>query len=111
MIVRLPECRTGSRTLHALRAYWATNLLEASGYRDTVHEAYKRFLEINGDLLGVCTDWQMRPGPDGQPVLNDHGAVIDRGRPCAIDQLSSHDRKGAILNRSKPIGNALQLSD
>ena len=47
--------------------------LEAGGYRDLVHEGYKRFLEINGDLLGVCTDWQMRPGPDGQPAHNDHG--------------------------------------
>src|SRR3954469_13011174 len=47
--------------------------LETGGYRDTVHEAYKRFLEINGDLLGVCTDWQMRPGPAGQPGLNAPG--------------------------------------
>lgn len=46
--------------------------LAAAAYRDVVHGAYKRFLEINGELLGVCTDWQMRPGPDGQPVLNDH---------------------------------------
>src|SRR3954470_5060720 len=54
--------------------------LEAGGYRDTVHAGYQRFLEINSNLLGVCTDWQMRPGPAGQPVLNDHSdPSYDRG--------------------------------
>ncbi|MDQ1395953.1 MAG: hypothetical protein QOG64_1212 [Acidimicrobiaceae bacterium] len=58
----------------------------ASGCRDAVDASYRRFLEINGELLAVCTDWQMRPGPDGQPVLNDHadadydGGVIARLR-------------------------------
>src|SRR4051794_16565164 len=30
--------------------------LQAAAYRDTVHKSYQRFLEINGDLLSVCTD-------------------------------------------------------
>jgi hypothetical protein len=45
---------------------------DGAAYTDPVDNNYRRFLEINGDLLGVCTDWQMRPGPGGQPVINDH---------------------------------------
>ena len=63
--------------------------VEAAGCRDTVDDAYRRFLDVNRDLLQVCTDWQMRPGPDGSQVVNDHSdakydqAVI--GRLRAID--------------------------
>src|SRR5437773_879153 len=44
----------------------------AAGYREAVQRGYTRFLDVNADLLAVCTDWQMRSGPDDQPVLNDH---------------------------------------
>ncbi|HUP85575.1 MAG TPA: hypothetical protein VM143_07905 [Acidimicrobiales bacterium] len=41
--------------------------LEVSGTRDVVEDGYRRFLELNSALLGVCTDWQLRNG-----ALNDH---------------------------------------
>ncbi|MHB1488433.1 MAG: MarR family transcriptional regulator [Acidimicrobiales bacterium] len=45
--------------------------LESAGCREAVEGCYRRFLEANADMLGVCTDWQMRP--DGmEPVPNDH---------------------------------------
>ena len=36
--------------------------LEAAGERDTIDSAYRRFLGVNGDLLAVCTDWQLKNG-------------------------------------------------
>src|SRR5258706_14492536 len=33
--------------------------LQACGARDAVFDAYKRFLDLNNDLLGICTAWQM----------------------------------------------------
>ena len=45
------------------------------GARDAIHDAYKRFLGVNGELLEVCTDWQLRNG-----ALNDHSdAAYDEG--------------------------------
>lgn len=43
--------------------------LDARGVRDDVLLAYKRFLGLNTDLLGVCTAWQMKD----ETTLNDHG--------------------------------------
>ena len=63
--------------------------VEAAGCRDTVDAAYRSFLDVNRDLLQVCTDWQMRTGPSGEQVVNDHSdskydqAVIARLR--AVD--------------------------
>jgi hypothetical protein len=45
--------------------------LDASSARDKVEAGYRRFLEINRDLLTTCTDWQLRPS-NGEPVPNDH---------------------------------------
>ncbi len=42
--------------------------LDAAGCRDALDAAYRRFLALNGQMLAVCTDWQMR---DAQ-TLNDH---------------------------------------
>ena len=59
--------------------------LDRAGMRDRVDECYRRFLDVNHKLLGVCTEWQMRT-VDGRQVLNDHGddgydrAVISRLR-------------------------------
>jgi hypothetical protein len=66
--------------------------LDASGVdRADIEQAYRAFLSVNGELLRVCTDWQMRTGSGAAPVLNHHGDgdydgdVIDRlGR---IDDL------------------------
>jgi hypothetical protein len=45
--------------------------LEAAGCRAAVHGSYKRFLDLNAELLGVCTAWQLRE-VGGQSVVNDH---------------------------------------
>jgi hypothetical protein len=46
--------------------------LELSGQRAIVFDAYERFLPVNGDFKRVCTDWQLRESPSGEPVPNDH---------------------------------------
>lgn len=58
--------------------------LQAAGARPVVERGYRRFLGANEELLGLCTDWQLRPGPDGEQIINDHSdaehdaAVIKR---------------------------------
>ncbi|MCC6436955.1 MAG: transcriptional regulator [Acidimicrobiales bacterium] len=42
--------------------------LDEAGCRDAVRAAYEQFLTLNGQMLAVCTDWQMK---DPQ-TLNDH---------------------------------------
>jgi hypothetical protein len=63
--------------------------VQAAGCRDQVDAAYRRFLEVNGDLLEVCTAWQMRTGSNGDQALNDHSdAEYDKqviGRLRAVD--------------------------
>lgn len=45
--------------------------LDAHGVRDAIHAAYAQFLRHNGDLLAVCTAWQLRED-DGPSTINDH---------------------------------------
>lgn len=53
--------------------------LDAHGVRDAVHTAYRRFLGHNGDLLAVCTAWQLRD-VEGTSTINDHSdADYDAG--------------------------------
>jgi hypothetical protein len=42
--------------------------LDALGRRAAVMDAYKRFLDLNTDLLGICTAWQMKD----EATINDH---------------------------------------
>jgi len=67
--------------------------LEERGVRDAVFDAYKRFLDLNNDLLGVCTAWQMRD----EATINDHSDVAyDQG---IIDQLHAlHGRVEPIIS-------------
>ena len=71
--------------------------LDASGARDAVHGCYSRFLEINHDMLAVCTAWQLR-GSEGSQTINDHSdaaydaeviqrlvGIHDRVRPVTVD--------------------------
>jgi len=71
--------------------------LDASGARDVVKSAYERFLEINQDMLVVCTSWQLRD-VDGAQAINDHSdpgydasvveglmGIHDRVRPITVD--------------------------
>jgi len=63
--------------------------LGAAGCRAPLDAAYRGFLKLNGDMLALCTDWQLRPDAGGEPVSNDHGdAEYDAGviaRLGAID--------------------------
>ena len=58
--------------------------LAANGLRDEIHAGYRRFLALNGELLALCTAWQMRERPGAEPVMNDHrdaaydAAVVER---------------------------------
>ena len=71
--------------------------LEESGARDVIKGAYERFLELNQDMLAVCTSWQLRD-IDGAQAINDHSdgdydaAVVqrlvgihDQVRPVTVD--------------------------
>ena len=91
--------------------------LEASGGRAAVDAAYRRFLEVNRDMLGVCTDWQLR-AVDGQQVVNDHAdaaydadvvqrlvGIHDRVRPITADLRDVLDRFGRYGERLR---NALE---
>ena len=82
--------------------------LDAAGCRATVDDAYRRFLALNADMLGVCTAWQVR----GE-AMNDHSdaaydkdvidqllGVHDRVRPVTADlrdALARYDRYGERL--------------
>jgi hypothetical protein len=58
------------------------------GCRPALVEAYRRFLDVNGDLLAVCTDWQVRDG-----VPNDHADA-------------AHDEK--VVARLRAVDEAVQ---
>jgi hypothetical protein len=59
--------------------------LDVHRVRDAVHAAYARFLRHNGDLLEVCTAWQLRE-IDGKSAVNDHSdPSYDAG---VIEQLA-----------------------
>ena len=61
--------------------------LDACNARDRIRDAYKRFLDLNNDLLGVCTAWQMKD----EATINDHSdASYDRE---VIAQLVDLHRK------------------
>jgi hypothetical protein len=74
--------------------------LAAAGAGTVVREGYERFLAVNAELLGVCTDWQVRDG-----VPNDHAdagydaavigrlrAIDDAIRPVVADLAEALDR-------------------
>ena len=46
--------------------------LDATGERERVQGAYDLFLQLNGQMLQVCTDWQVRNDQGDEQVLNDH---------------------------------------
>ncbi|MFE1167049.1 transcriptional regulator [Nocardiopsis sp. NPDC058789] len=45
--------------------------LDATGTRSLVEHAYGGFLDLNPELLDLCTAWQLRT-VDGVPTVNDH---------------------------------------
>ena len=91
--------------------------LDAAGARPVVDDAYRRFLELNVDLLAVCTDWQMRD-VGGTPTPNDHAdgayddAVIERlaglneqVQPICDDLAATLDRFSGYAGR---LGHAVE---
>lgn len=66
--------------------------LDEHGVRDEVEDAYRRFRTFNGDLLEVCTAWQLRPvGGTREP--NDHtDATYDAGVRQRLLQLDAQVR-------------------
>jgi hypothetical protein len=72
--------------------------LDAAGARGAVEQGYRQFLEFNGELLNVCTDWQLRDG-----TLNDH-VDTDYDRQV-IERLGDVDAK--VQPVTKDLGNAL----
>ncbi|WP_436795505.1 transcriptional regulator [Actinospongicola halichondriae] len=75
----------------------AEELAEA-GVRPVVEAAYGDFLEFNGQLLAVCTAWQLRE-VDGETHINDHS---DPEHDRAV-----HDRLEALHERVVPVLDAL----
>jgi hypothetical protein len=64
--------------------------LAESGARDDVKSGYERFLEINHEMLSVCTAWQLRE-TEGAQAINDHSdAAYDAGVIQRL--LGIHDR-------------------
>jgi len=66
--------------------------LDATGFRAVVDGAYRRFLELNPELLTVTTGWQMKD----ETTLNAHDdEEYDRG---IVEQLGDlHDRVEPVL--------------
>ncbi|MHB1137320.1 MAG: transcriptional regulator [Microthrixaceae bacterium] len=71
--------------------------LRRRGVRAEVEGAYRDFLRLNGELLSICTDWQVRL-VDGAQVVNDHGDPERDGR--VLTRLSVlHGRARPLLDR------------
>jgi hypothetical protein len=90
--------------------------LDRAGAREAIDAAYRRFLAINQDLLGICTAWQLRDVA-GESVVNDHSdaahdaqvvarlAELDaKVQPICADLGAALDRFGAYGRR---LGEAL----
>ncbi|MFC4015002.1 transcriptional regulator [Nonomuraea purpurea] len=68
--------------------------LDAAGARPAVARAFDDFLDLNPELLDLCTAWQMR-SVDGVTALNDHGDPAYDAR--IIDWLGDfHQRADAV---------------
>ena len=80
----------------AQHAQLLSDELDAHGVRDAVHAAYARFLRHNGDLLAVCTAWQLRED-DGPSTINDHSDLAYDAK--VIEQLAGvHSHVEPICN-------------
>lgn len=100
------------RTTHAALV---TGELGEAGTRDDVDGAYRRFLEVNGEMLGVCTAWQVKDPGEGQ-TINDHAdAEYDRS---VVERLRSIDERvqpvtgdlGAAMERFAGYGGRLSTA-
>jgi hypothetical protein len=89
--------------------------LESSGAKAVVDDAYRRFLELNPELLAVCTAWQLRPDGEAQ-VVNDHsdpaydGAVVERLAVVDREVRPITEDLGAALERYADYGPRLSTA-
>ena len=101
----------------AAHARMAAEEVDQTDGRLVIKEAYERFLDINPDLLGACTAWQLRT-IDGAQVVNDHkepaydaavveslAAVHDRVRPL-LEMLG--EELSRFAGYAARLGHALQ---
>jgi DNA-binding MarR family transcriptional regulator len=58
----------------AVEAALVADELHRAKARGEIERAFEQFLDINGELLGVCTAWQLK-SVDGAQVINDHADV------------------------------------
>jgi hypothetical protein len=72
--------------------------LDEAGVRDEIERGYRRFLEFNGELLAVCTDWQLKDG-----ALNDH--ADEAYDASVVARLAAVDDK--VQPVTDDLGNAL----
>jgi hypothetical protein len=85
--------------------------LDEAGLRNAVHDAYERFGVLNGGLLQLCTEWQLRE-VGGERIVNDHSdadydaACIERlqelhakAEPVIADLASMFERLGPYPGR------------
>jgi hypothetical protein len=97
----------------------AADDLAASGTHALVDDAYRRFLDLNGDLLEACTRWQMR-GSD----RNDHTdvgydaevvaqlrAIHDKVQPILDDLVGGLERFAAYGPRFTTAIEAVEAGD
>jgi hypothetical protein len=79
--------------------------LDGAAARQRVTDAYTAFLALNGPLLRVCTDWQLRDADPASIVVNDHTdaafdrAVLNRLRSIHRSVLPICDELTACLDR------------
>ena len=68
--------------------------VDSLGIRSEIDSSYKEFLQVNAGFLVLCTDWQLRPSPegsDGEPVINDHSdSEYDREVINRLVELDNH---------------------
>ena len=100
---------------------------EAAGATRVVRDAYERFLAVNGALLAVCTDWQVRGETPNDhtdaaydaavlerleqihetvvPILTDLSAALPRYSPYAprFAAAIAHLRRGELEWFTKPL--------
>ena len=97
--------------------------LNASGERDAVEAGYRGFLAINQDMLGCCTQWQIRT-VDGSEVPNDHtdpshdvkaiaalAAIDDAVQPLCAELVGALDRYGGYAERLSAARNKVEAGD
>lgn len=70
--------------------------VDATGNRDVVTNAYRRFRALNADVLATCSRWQVRDVA-GTPVRNDHSDPSYDARVVA-DLERLHRQAGPLLD-------------